>query len=71
MRLFATNFVTLKTKILLFRCEAAVRVCVACAGWAGRDCVSLDCPALYRRRAEESRRGTVQALHALLENVEF
>ena len=48
-----------------------MRVCVACAGWAGRDCVSLDCPALYRRRAEESRRATVQTLQALLENVEF
>ena len=51
--------------------EARALVCVTCAGWAGRSCVSLDCPALYRRREEEHKRRQIQTLQSLINNINF
>jgi len=52
-------------------CEVVGRVCAVCCGAEGRDCVSLDCPVLYRRKGEEVRRGRVELLEKLLDNIKL
>ena len=46
--------------------ETRALVCLTCAGWAGRSCVSIDCPALYRRREKEHKRRQLEILQSLL-----
>jgi len=52
-------------------CEVVGRVCSVCTGAWGRDCVSLDCPVLYRRKGEEVRRGRLELLEKLLDNIKL
>jgi len=54
-----------------FTVESAGRVCAVCVGAGGRDCVSLDCPVLYRRKGQEVRRGRVELLQNLLDNIKL
>ena len=51
--------------------EVVGRVCAVCCGAGGRDCVSLDCPVVYRRMGEEVRRSRVELLEKLLDNIKL
>ena len=51
--------------------EGVGRVCAVCCGAGGRDCVSLDCPVVYRRMGEEVRRSRVELLEKLLDNIKL
>jgi len=53
------------------RVQSAARVCVTCAGWSGRVCVSGDCAAMYRRRIEENRRKQIEILQTILDKIEL
>ena len=45
--------------------ESALTVCIICDGSQARSCVSLDCPAMYRKRGLEHKRRHIQILQTL------
>jgi len=49
--------------------EGRLRECVKCAGEGGRDCVSLDCPNLYRRIAAINSKDDIKPLLELLDSM--
>jgi len=67
----ATVLLSGQLRSLEFAREVSQAQCIACTGPPGLHCVSLDCPAMYRRRIEESKQGSLLLLNTMLQRLEL